>query len=31
MVSYYVGVTLVIVGAAMLLGSITGEKSEKIE
>jgi len=31
MESYYVGLTLVIVGAGMLLGSISGEKSEKME
>lgn len=28
---YYIGLMLVIVGAGMLLGSITGGKSEKMD
>ena len=31
MESYYLGLTLVIVGAGMLLGSITGAKTKKLE
>lgn len=31
MESYYAGLTLVIVGAGMLLGGLTGSKSEKME
>jgi len=31
MQSYYVGLVLVIVGGAMLLGSLSGSKSEKVE